>query len=349
MKKTGLQNTIRLTAIVTTFVMLALGPIAQKPTLAAGSNLSKIFSATEKVVKIDGAGGYHRLEPYQTGITISPDGQILTLFSYVLDCDNLRITLGDGREFEAQIIGVDPGRELAVLKIDAENLPYFEINRAVDLAAGSRIYALSNLFGIADGAEPVSVQRGIIAAKTELKTGRGIFKSNFDMPVYLLDTITNNPGAGGGAIISTDGQMVAIIGKELQADQTGTWLNIALGITDISETIDRLRAGEKINATEEKNPIKPENRLTNRLLGLELIPNLLDRTPPYIDRILKSTPATNAGLRPDDLILLLDDHLIQTINDWQDELKNHESTEPISITVDRGGKLIKMKIAPIKP
>jgi S1-C subfamily serine protease len=102
------------------------------PTLQAASLHDTIRDAQRKVVKIYGAGGLSGLEAYQSGILISPEGDVLTVQSYVLDTDDLAIVLDDGRKLKAELLGTDPIRELAVLKLnveDDETFPYFDPRR----------------------------------------------------------------------------------------------------------------------------------------------------------------------------------------------------------------------------
>ena len=72
-----------------------------------------------KIVKIYGAGGLRGLEAYQSGMLISAEGHVLTVWSYVLDSDDVTVVLDDGRRFTAKLVGADPLTEIAVLKIDA--------------------------------------------------------------------------------------------------------------------------------------------------------------------------------------------------------------------------------------
>src|SRR5690606_36422171 len=81
-----------------------------------------------KMVKIYGAGGYRNLESYGTGFVISPDGFIATVWSHLLDAAVITVVLDDGRRFEAELIGAEPRMELAVLKIDAEELPFVDLD-----------------------------------------------------------------------------------------------------------------------------------------------------------------------------------------------------------------------------
>src|SRR6516162_2459939 len=115
---------------------------------AAESATRVIDQAQSKIVKIYGAGGFHGMEGYQSGFIISPEGHVLTALSYVLDTDHVSVTLSDGRRYDAHMLGGDPRLEVAVLKIDAHQLPCFDLDKAVSLTAGARVYAVSNLFNV---------------------------------------------------------------------------------------------------------------------------------------------------------------------------------------------------------
>ncbi len=167
---------------------------------AAESGLGRtIDQAQTKMVKLYGAGGFRGLEGYQSGFLISGEGHILTALSYVLDTDRVTVTLNDGRRYDAKLLGGDPRLEVAVLKIEATNLPHFDIAKAVSLTGGTRILAFSNLFNVAMGDEPASVQSGTVSVVTRLEGRRGVFETPYHGPIYVLDVATNNPGAAGGA------------------------------------------------------------------------------------------------------------------------------------------------------
>ncbi len=90
-----------------------------------------------KMVKIYGAGGLRGLEAYQSGFLISAEGHILTAYSHVLDTDYITVVLADGRKLEAKLLGADPRMEVAVLKINAAELPYFDLSQAAQTKAGA--------------------------------------------------------------------------------------------------------------------------------------------------------------------------------------------------------------------
>src|SRR4051794_15643083 len=172
----------------------------------AQTSYSEIIAQTQpKIVKIFGAGGLRGLEAYQSGFVISGEGHILTVWSYVLDSDVITVALNDGRKLEAQLVGMDPRLEIAVLKIDGTDFPHFNLDEAVALDAGARVLAFNNLYGIATGNEPSSVLHGIVTAKTDLAARSGAYETVYRGPVYVLDAMTNNPGAPGGALTDRRG------------------------------------------------------------------------------------------------------------------------------------------------
>ena len=138
--RTGLALTLLAAALLVAGNASAASPIADA-----------IARVQPCMVKIHGAGGLRGLESYQSGMLISAEGHILTVFSYVLDTETVRVVLDDGRRFDAKLLGADPHLEVAVLKIDAEDLPHFDLAEAAELQRGARVLAFSNLFGVATG------------------------------------------------------------------------------------------------------------------------------------------------------------------------------------------------------
>jgi serine protease Do len=281
------------------------------------------------------------MEPYQSGMLISDDGTILTVFSYVLDTEDITATLADGRKFPAKLLGADPRLEIALLKIEAVGLPHFDLGEAVDVEAGTRVLALSNLFGVATGDEPASVQHGVISVRAPLQARRGAFDTVYRGTVYVLDAVTNNPGAAGGALVTRRGALVGLLGKELRNAQNNTWLNYALPIDELRASVDAIREG-KFTVREAPPEQRPDRPLQLELLGIVLLPDVLERTPPYVDLVRPGSPAARAGMLPDDLILLLDDRLIQSCKSLREEFETIDFEDQIKLTVLRGQDLVEL-------
>ena len=178
------------TAMLLVFILL-LAPLAPQTPAAAGEATVPGVYAARRVVKLYGAGGIRGLEAYQTGILVSPTGHIVTSLSTALDSEAIDCVLDDGRRYPARLLGADLTRELAVLEIDGENLPCFSLSTTSPRAAvGSRVLALSNLFGVAVGDERVSLQHGVIAACVPLRARRGAHEAAYRGDVYILDCTT---------------------------------------------------------------------------------------------------------------------------------------------------------------
>jgi S1-C subfamily serine protease len=355
MKKDILLNNIRLffpmrndaairifrnTVIATAFAFACILPISAH----AVSVQETIQQVQPKMVKIYGAGGLRGLEAYQTGFLISPEGHILTVFSHVLDSDSIKAVLADGRKFEAKLLGADPRLEIAVLKIEASDLPCFDLSQAAKPAIGERILAFSNVFGVAMGDEPVSVQRGTISVATRLEARLGSFETPYRGQVYVLDVTTNNSGAAGGALVTRRGELLGMLGKELRNAANNTWLNYAIPIPMLSHSVDEIRAGKFVAQRDAETTRKPDRPLSLSMLGISLVPDILERTPPYVDHVRPGSPAGKNGIQPDDLVLLLGDRLIQSCKGMVADLESIDENDEVKLTILRGQDLVEVTL-----
>jgi serine protease Do len=316
------------------------------PELAFGeSSLAGVIQSVQpKIVKIYGAGGFRGLEAYQSGFLISPDGHVLTAYSYVLDAEYITCSLDDGRKLEAKLVGADPRLEIAVLKIEGKDFPHFDLAQVVSAVEGTRTLAFSNLFGIAVGEEPASVQRGIVAAVTALEARRGIFESLYTGRVYVVDAMTNNPGAAGGALTNMHGELLGMIGKELRNARNNTWLNYAIPISELAASVDQIRAGKAPPIPQDSTEKRLPNAMTLRALGIVMLPNILPRTPPFIEGVRAGSPADKAGVKPDDMVLFVDEQLIQSVAALDSVLGRTAIDERVRLTVERDRKLVEMTL-----
>lgn len=322
-----------------TLLLCGLVSPTQADDLALASN-----TVQSKMVKIYGAGGLKGLEAYQSGFLISGSGHILTVWSYVLDTDYITIVLDDGRKFEGKIVGADPRLEMAVLKIDSQELDHFSLSKSVTLKPGARILTISNLFGVATGDEACSVLHGIIAATTSLNARRGAFKSPYQGPIYVLDAISNNPGAAGGALTDSQGNLAGLLGKELRNAQNGTWLNYALPIAQLTTAVEDIIAGRTRPRSFDETVKRPDNPHTLKSLGIRMVPDVLAKTPPFVDSITRKSVAEQKGFRPDDLILYLNNRRIDSLNTLVNEIALIDKIDEITVIIQRDNNLINITL-----
>ncbi len=338
--------------------------------------------ANQKLVKLFGAGGFSRLNNFGTGIIISPEGHILTVASQLLDTSDLVVHLYDGRRLKAQVIVIEPELDAAIIKIRIEgkkleepnglDLAFFDLVEAAKrphAVAGDWVLALSNTFEIALRDEPLSLQRGVVMAYTKLAGRRGVFDFPYTGDVYIVDAITNNPGSAGGALLDRKGNLLGVIGREIRNVQTDTWMNYAIPVNakvdvKVKDTVKDKDGKEKeeektitIQMTEFiSKGMKGEYKATKRdrravgeggYHGIVFVPNILERTPAYVEDVEPGSPAAKCGLRPDDLVSFVDGEPIVSIkafNEWMKkntrpgtvirlEVRRGETLQPIEMTL----------------
>ena len=133
-----------------------------------------------------------------SGVIVTKDGFILTNDHVVENADDIKVALNGGREFSAKVIGRDPQTDIAVLKIDAHDLPFLTIADSDKIEVGDVVLAVGNPFGIGQ-----TVTTGIISAKGRATLG-------LDYEDFIQTDAAINPGNSGGALVDTDGRLIGI-------------------------------------------------------------------------------------------------------------------------------------------
>jgi S1-C subfamily serine protease len=333
-------------AVALAFACLLAGASVARASDGAASLVDVAREVQPKVVKLYGAGGPRGLVPYQSGMLISGKGHVLTVASYVLDSDEVTVVLNDGRHFTAKFVASDPLTEIAVLQFDPgkDEVPHFDLAAAVKAEAGARVLAFSNLFGIAVGDEPVSMLHGVVSAVAPLEARRGSFTTNFHGNVYVVDASANNPGAGGGALTDAQGRLLGMLGKELRSSANGTWLNYALPVAAFAPTVEDIMAG-RFTPPPQTDADRPTNPLSLTSLGIVLVPNVVTRTPPYIDRVLPNSPAATAGIRPDDLLVTIDSQVASSCNEANHLAERLERDATVRLAVLRNEQFLEFTLS----
>jgi serine protease Do len=326
---------------------LAFMLFAAAPLWAQGARSSSSARVTDfvnqRMVKVFGMGGIRGINAYGSGVIVSADGYVLTTNTPMLDTPDLIVHLWDGRRLSAKVVVTEPELDAALLKIDkVDDLPYFDVAKAAKTPPaqpGDLILAFSNLFEIATRDEPMSVQHGVIAAYSKLHGRRGVFEAPYSGAVYVIDAITNNPGAGGGAVTSRKGELLGIIGKEVRNSLSDTWINYAVPIPVLADFVDKGMKGVY------KPPVKVKPAAgPSGFHGIILVPNVVERTPPFVEDTLSGSPAARAGLRPDDLIVYVNNEKIVSIKEFHDLVDKTRPGTEVKLEVRRGERLITVMV-----
>jgi len=297
--------------------------------------------ALERTVKVYGATA-GRVAGYASGIVVSPDGKIVTMQGVFLEGRHVRVTLPDGSTHTAAVLRRDRQHQIALLQIDASTPKYFDVDPAAVGQKGDWILALSNAFKVADGAEPLSLNVGVISLRTSIAAYLNDRDVAYKGPLVLLDTITSNPGAAGGAVVTVDHRLVGVIGKVINSSETNTRLNYCVPTSVISQLIDAPNSPPGVSPSTAEDDRRPGD------LGIKLFTLGGRRAPAYIDRVRPGSPAAEAGLKPDDLVVRLAGAKINSVAEFQQQMKSVKAGDEVIVVVTRKQQVIRIPLEAIE-
>ena len=304
-----------------------------------------IKSCQPKMAKIIGAGA-GRVDGYASGILVSSDGLILTSQGVFLDGMQVRVELSDGESYPATILRRNRTLQLALLKIEANrDLDFFQLSDKPVSEKGDWVVALSNAFKVANESEPMSAMIGIISLRSSIEARLNDRDVAYKGPLVLIDAITSNPGAGGGAVVNAKGQLVGMIGKLINSSETNTRINYAVPSSTLKQfTENKIEQAATTMASTESSKVL----LGQADLGIVLFSMGSRNDPAYIDRVRRGSPAAKLRLKPDDLVVALDGVQIGTVQEYQKTVERLTPDVEVTIVVKRGSKLQRMEITPGK-
>ncbi len=290
----------------------------------------------QKMVKVFGAGA-GQVDSFATGILVSGDGHVLTSQGVFLDGQQVRVVLNDGSSHSATVIRRNRVYQIALLKIDVETPDHFALSSDPVGEKGDWVLALTNAFKVADKDEPVSATAGIISLRTELEARLSQRDVAYDGQLVLIDAITSNPGAAGGAVITADNRLVGMVGKVISSSETNTRINYAV---PSSVLLSFFNDEQKPEEEAESNPVG------NADFGIVLFKMGGRSDPAYVDRVRSGSAAEKAELQPDDMIVSMAGEKIGTVKEYESVVKTLRANEEILIIVKRGVDLLRIQITP---
>ena len=226
-----------------------------------------------------------------SGFIISSDGYLLTNNHVVEDADEVKVSLGDRREYKAEIIGTDPRSDVAVLKIDAEDLPTLKIGKSEKLRVGEWVVAIGSPFQLR-----FSVTSGIVSAK-----GRSIPNGSDSTYVPFIQTdVAINPGNSGGPLFNLDGEVVGINSQIYTRSGGYMGVSFAIPIDYAMDVADQLRENGYVARGWLGVSIQEVTSELAEALGMEIPKGAL------VSQIIEDSPAEKSGLKEEDVILFFD-------------------------------------------
>jgi len=257
-----------------------------------------------------------------SGFIISPDGYILTNNHVVGNVDKITVELKDGRKFEnAKVIGTDPDSEVALIKIEGDHFPVLPMGNSDKMEIGDWVMAIGNPFGLTE-----TVTVGVVSA---------VGRSNVHIAAYedfIQTDAAINPGNSGGPLINLDGQVIGI--NTAIFSESGGYMGIGFAIPiNMAKTIEE--------------QLVRNGKVTRGYLGLsaqnvtEEMKDLIGSKTPegvIIADIVKGSPADQAGLKPNDIILKLDGKKIDNYDTFRNDVAMLAPGSKSSLLIQRGGK-----------
>lgn len=263
-----------------------------------------------------------------SGVIISPNGYIVTNNHVIDGAQEIMIKLNDNRSYEAEIIGVDPATDLALLKIDSDDLPTVSFGNSEDLAIGEWVLAVGNPFDLTS-----TVTAGIVSAKAR---NINLLRPDIDQKIFPIESFIQtdaavNPGNSGGALVDTNGNLVGI--NTAIASRTGSYSGYSFAIPvsivekvtkDLMEFGDVQRAfiGVRINNVNEE-------------LATEL--GLKDVKGVYVDALIENGAASDAGIKAGDVIVKVGTTEVANVPELQEQVSKYRPGDKLGLEVVRDG------------
>lgn len=266
-----------------------------------------------------------------SGVIISPDGYIVTNNHVVDFADLVEVTLHDERKFKATVVGRDPKSDLAVIKIDEDNLPTIEFGNSDNIKVGEWVLAVGNPFNLNS-----TVTAGIISAKHRKLD---VIPEKDALEAFIQTDAAVNPGNSGGALVDPEGKLIGL--NSAIASPTGSYAgySFAIPVNLLRRIVDDLIQYGNVK----KGSLGVMCHDIDDGLIREY--NLKVKEGMFVNDVIKGSSAQTAGILPSDVIVAIEGKKIQTFDDLRENIALAKVGQVISVTVNRNGQ---NKVIPVK-
>ncbi|MBP3474508.1 MAG: Do family serine endopeptidase [Alistipes sp.] len=286
-----------------------------------------------------GGGGYSEPQTREqrsggSGVIISADGYIVTNNHVIEDATKLKVKLNDGRTFDAKLIGTDPTTDVALIKIEEENLPTLAFGNSNDLRLGEWVLAIGSPFDLQS-----TITAGIVSAKARQL---GVIPDELRVESFIQTDAAVNPGNSGGALVNIRGELVGI--NTVIKSSTGSYVGYSFAVpetivrkvvVDLKEygVVQRAMLGIRYRAIDD---------LFIEQLGEEL--GISKTGGLYVDEVVEGGAAEDAGLRKGDIITAVDGKKVNDASSMSEQMAQYRPGDKISIEYDRNGTAKKAQV-----
>lgn len=256
-----------------------------------------------------------------SGFLVSSDGYIVTNNHVIKDATQVSVTLNDGTEYEATVKGSDPRTDLALLKIDAEGLPFLTFGDSDSLRAGEWVVAVGNPFGL-EG----TITKGIVSAKGRQDLGIAPYED------FIQTDAAINPGNSGGPLLNVRGEVVGV--NTAIFSRSGGYMGIGLAIPSkmVQPVVDQIMQKGSVKRAYLGIVMQPIDKELSNAMGLEKVDGIL------ISEVVKDSPAAQAGLLQGDVILQYNDKPAKNVTKFRNDVAMMSPGAKIQLKILRNHK-----------
>lgn len=259
-----------------------------------------------------------------SGVIYTTDGYILTNNHVVEFADEFEITLHDNREFKARLVGADPSTDMAVLKIDSNNLPAIELGNSDDVKVGEWALAVGNPFDLTS-----TVTAGIISAKSR---DINIIRKGAPIESFIQTDAAVNPGNSGGALVDVNGRLIGI--NSAIATPTGVFAGYSFAIpVNLAKRIadDLVKYGKFKRAYLGVDIATMDSNLANEL-------NIPYAQGVWVKELDPQGSAAQAGIQQNDIIVKINGKNVTSGPELRELIGRSKVGESVNLTLVRNGK-----------
>lgn len=258
-----------------------------------------------------------------SGVIISSEGYIVTNNHVIENAKKIKVTLNSGLEYDAQVVGADPTTDIALIKLDAKDLPFLTFSNSDEVQLGEWVLAVGNPFNLTS-----TVTAGIVSAKSR---SIGILNDRAAIESFIQTDAAVNPGNSGGALVNTSGELIGI--NSAISTHTGSYEGYSFAVPsnivkkvveDLLEfgTVQRAFIGVNIS---DITPRMVEELEIEQLSGV------------YVGGVAEDGAAREAGIRTGDVITAVNGRRVTKSNELQELIGRKRPGDQVKVTVDREG------------
>ena len=264
-----------------------------------------------------------------SGVIISSDGYIVTNNHVVEDATRLRVKLNDGKVFDAKIIGTDPTTDIALIKIDGENLPALPFGSSEDLRLGEWVLAIGSPFDLQS-----TITAGIVSAKARRLD---VIPSELRIESFIQTDAVVNPGNSGGALVNTHGELVGI--NTVIKSSTGSYIGYSFAVPE--SIVRKVVVDLKEYGVVQRALLGVSYRfidqdfidMSGKDTGIDTIGGV------YVVSVSDGSAASEAGIRKGDVITEIDGVKIDNSTALTEQIGRRRPNDRVKLTVKRGDEV----------